>query len=122
MQRSDIVSLHCPLNQSTKHLIGKEQLSSMKSSAILLNLARGGVVDNVALADALNQNQLAGAGIDVFDMEPPLPADYPLLGAKNTLLTPHIAFASAESMQKRAEIVFDNLNAFFNGQIKNEVK
>ena len=122
LQRSDIVSLHCPLNQATKHLIGKEQLSSMKSSAILLNLARGGVVDNVALADALNQNQLAGAGIDVFDMEPPLPADYPLLGAKNTLLTPHIAFASAESMQKRTEIVFDNLNAFFNGQIKNEVK
>lgn len=78
-------------------------------------------MDNAALADALNQGKLAGAGIDVFDMEPPLPADYPLLHAKNTVLTPHVAFATEESMLRRAEIVFRNVDAFLAGAPENVV-
>ena len=79
-------------------------------------------MDNTALAEALNQEKIAGAGIDVFDMEPPIPADYPLLSAKNTLLTPHVAFASKESMIRRANIVFDNLYAYLEGKPINVVK
>ena len=94
----------------------------MKKSAILINCARGAVVDNTALAEALNAGDIAGAAIDVFDMEPPIPADYPLLSAKNTLLTPHVAFASKESMIRRANIVFDNLYAYLEGKPINVVK
>ena len=92
----------------------------MKQTAILINCARGAVVDNEALAEALNSD-IAGAAIDVFDMEPPIPADYPLLKAKNTLLTPHVAFASKESMIRRAHLVFDNLYAFLEGKPVNVV-
>ena len=84
----------------------------MKPSAYLINLARGPVVVSKDLADALNNDVIAGAAVDVFDKEPPLNADEPLLSAKNTILTPHIAFASQESMSIRAEIVFDNLRHF----------
>ena len=115
LSASDIVSLHCPLNDSTRGLIDEEKLSLMKPGAILLNLARGPVVKSQALADALNAGKIAGAGIDVFDTEPPIPETDPLLGAKNTLLTPHIAFASKESMILRADIVFENLKAFLEG-------
>ena len=85
-------------------------------------MARGAIVDNAALAQALNQGAIAGAGIDVFDMEPPIPADYPLLQAKNTVLTPHVAFATDESMLRRAEIVFQNLRAYLAGQPENVCK
>ena len=95
--------------------MNEQTISKMKDGAILLNLARGGVVDSVALANALKSGKLAGAGIDVFDKEPPLNADEPLLHAPNTLLTPHIAFATEESMALRAEIVFDNLHHFLAG-------
>lgn len=118
---SDIVSLHLPMTEETKHLIDTASLKKMKNSAILLNLARGGVVDNDALAKALNEEEIAGAGIDVFDMEPPLPNDYPLLEAKNTLLTPHIGFLTDEAMQMRAEIAFKNTEAFINGKPENLV-
>ena len=76
-------------------------------------MARGAVVDSAALADALNEGRLAGAGIDVFETEPPLPAEHPLLRAKNVLLTPHVAFASEESMKRRAQIVFRNIEEWF---------
>ncbi len=112
LSRSDIVVLHCPLNDSTRGLINAEALKKMKSSAYLINLARGPVVVSKDLADALNNDVIAGAAVDVFDKEPPLNADEPLLSAKNTILTPHIAFASQESMSIRAEIVFDNLRHF----------
>ncbi|UZM97731.1 hypothetical protein OL548_22100 [Lysinibacillus sp. MHQ-1] len=82
LAQSDIVSLHIPLLSSTKGLISKEKLELMKESAILINCARGPIVDNDALADALNEGRIAGAGIDVFDMEPPIPGDYKLLQAK----------------------------------------
>ena len=122
MSRSDIVSIHTPNNAETKGMISKELIAKMRPDAILINVARGAIVDNAALADALNQDKLAGAGIDVFDMEPPIPADYPLLHAKNTVLTPHVAFATDESMLRRAEIVFRNVEAYLNGQPENICK
>ena len=122
MKTSDIISLHLPLNDSTRGFISKEKLSLMKETGILINCARGAVVDNNALAQILNEEKIAGAGIDVFDMEPPIPSDYPLLNAKNTILTPHVAFASHESMIIRAEIAFDNVNKYLAGTPINVVK
>ena len=115
------MSLHCPLNDSTKHLINKERIALMKPTALLINMARGPVVDSQALADALNEGKIAGAGIDVFEMEPPLPLDHPLLHSKNTIVTPHVAFASEESMVARAKIVFDNLQKWMDGKQQNVI-
>ena len=103
-------------------VIDEEDFAEMKDGAILINCARGPVVDNSALADALNSGKLSAAGIDVFDMEPPIPEDYPLLHAKNTLLTPHIAFATKESMIRRAKIEFDNVSAYLQGKPENVCK
>ena len=119
LSRSDIVSLHCPINEDSKHLINAQTISKMKKGAYLINTARGPVVDSQALADALNNGYLSGAGIDVFEKEPPLDTDHPLLHSKNTIVTPHVAFASAESMIARADIVFDNIEAFLSGNQKN---
>lgn len=115
LEKSDIVTLHCPLTEETKHLIGEKELELMKADAILINAARGPVVDSQALADALNNGKIAGAAVDVFEMEPPVPTNHPLLQAKNCLVTPHVAFASKESMELRAEIVFDSLEQWMNG-------
>ena len=122
LRRSDLVILHCPLNDSTRGMIDKEALALMKPTSFLINLARGPVVKSQDLADALNEGRIAGAAVDVFDKEPPLPAGEPLLSAKNTILTPHIAFASEESMCLRAEIVFDNLRAWMQGNPINLVR
>lgn len=119
LRQSDIVSLHVPLTEETKNLIGKDELALMKKSAFLINTARGGVVDEKALAEALKNNDIAGAAVDVFKVEPPLPEDAPLLDAPNAILTPHIAFYSKESMEKRAQIVFDNLYSWLEGKPKN---
>ncbi len=119
LHRSDIVSLHCPINEDSKHLINKDSIAKMKKGAYLINTARGPVVDSQALADALNNGYLAGAGIDVFETEPPLYVAHPLLHSKNTIVTPHVAFASEESMAARAQIVFDNILSFLNGEQKN---
>ncbi|NLB89501.1 MAG: hydroxyacid dehydrogenase [Syntrophomonadaceae bacterium] len=118
---SDIVSLHVPLTEQTKGLINKENIRLMKRNAILINVARGPVVDSEALAMALDNGIIAGAGIDVYEVEPPIPTDHPLLKAKNVLATPHVAFATHESMLKRAAIVFDNIRAWLNGEDKNLV-
>lgn len=115
----DIVSVHTPLNANTKGLIGKEQLAVMKPSAVLINTSRGPVVDSEALAEALNSGRLAGAGIDVFEMEPPVPENHPLLNAKNVLATPHVAFATKEALEKRAVIVFDNIDKWVKGAPQN---
>ncbi|MCR5162152.1 MAG: hydroxyacid dehydrogenase [Lachnospiraceae bacterium] len=121
LQRADIVILHCPLTNETRGMINAEKLALMKQSAFLINVARGPVVVSQDLADALNEGRIAGAGIDVFDKEPPLdPAD-PLLHAKNTIVTPHAAFATKESMSLRAQIVFDNLKAWMDGEQKNVI-
>ena len=121
LQRSDIVSLHCPLNDESRGLINAESIAKMKKGAYLINAARGPVVDSQALADALNEGRLAGAGIDVFEAEPPLETSHPLLNSKNTIVTPHVAFASAESMEARAKIVFDNITAWMDGNQKNVI-
>lgn len=121
LDQADIVSLHVPLTSSTKGMISKEKLKLMKKSAILINCARGPIVDNDALADELNAERVAGAGIDVFDMEPPIPQDYKLLHAKNTILTPHVGFLTDEAMKKRAEIAFENTLSFLDGTPKNIV-
>lgn len=115
LSRSDIVVLHCPLTEETRGLIDKEKLAKMKPSAMLVNVARGPVVVTQDLADALNNGVIAGAAIDVFDTEPPLDTKNPLLQAKNALVTPHVAFATKQSMSLRAEIVFNNLQAFMDG-------
>ena len=115
----DIVSLHTPLNSATRGLIGKEELAKMKPSAILINTSRGPVVDSAALADALNNGRLAGAGIDVFETEPPIVKDHPLLTAKNVIATPHVAFATKEALEKRAIIVFDNVDKWLKGTPQN---
>lgn len=121
LQQSDIVSLHCPLTPDTKELISKERLEQMKKSALLINTARGGVVYQEALAEALREGKIAGAACDVFDVEPPLPKDHPLLYTPNTIVTPHIAFASVESMEQRAEIVFENLYSWLDGKQINRI-
>lgn len=118
---SDVVLLHCPLTPDTKGMINASALALMKPTAVLLNLARGPVVVAADLVNALNKGVIAGAGIDVFDAEPPLPPEEPLLQAKNTVLTPHVAFATKESMSLRAEIVFDNLRAWLEGSPVNLV-
>ena len=112
LKQSDIISLHIPYNEDTYHFINEEKLKMMKHNAIIINCARGPIIDNVALAKALNQEQLGGAGIDVFDKEPPLNNDYPLLKCRNIILTPHIGYFTKEAMKKRAVIEFNNVISF----------
>lgn len=119
---ADLVSLHVPLTEATKGMINADNLKKMKSSAVLINTARGPVVDSRALADALNGGLIAGACIDVFDAEPPLSADEPLCSAKNTVVTPHIAFASKEALKTRADIVFDNIIKWLEHEPQNIVQ
>ena len=118
----DIISLHTPLNDGTRGMIGKAQLDLMKPSALLINTSRGPVVDSAALADALNSGKIAGAGIDVFEGEPPIAKDHPLLTAKNVIATPHIGFATKEALVKRAVIVFDNIVKWMDGTPQNVMK
>ena len=121
LSQSDIVSLHCPLTAETRQLINADRLGMMKQGAYLINTARGGVVDSAALAEALKNGYLAGAGIDVFETEPPLDPAHPLLQAPNVLATPHVAFASEESMEARAAIVFSNLSNWMDGKQENVI-
>ena len=93
----------------------------MKPTALLINTARSPIVDAAALADALKNGRIGGAGIDVYDTEPPLPADHPLLSAPRCLLTPHIGFFSRQAMERRAAIVFDNIEAWAAGHQKNVI-
>lgn len=117
----DVISLHVPLNENTKGLINEENIKLMKKNAVLINTARGPVVDSKALSDALKNNIIAGAGIDVFEIEPPIPVDHVLFDAPNLIVTPHVAFATKESMVKRAEIVFDNIDKYINGSSQNVI-
>ena len=122
LSESDIVSLNMPLNDSTRGFISADKIALMKPDTVFINCARGPIVDNEALAKALNEDKLGFACLDVFDMEPPIPEDYPILHAKNTLLTPHQAFISEESMIRRAKIVFDNVYAYVDGAPVNVCK
>ncbi len=121
LKTCDIVSLHVPNNASTRGMMGEKEFKLMKKSALLINCARGPVVDTDALVDALNKGEIMGAGIDVFDNEPPLDFTEPLLKTKNTLLTPHVAFASDGAFLKRADIISDNLKAYIAGNQINKI-
>jgi glycerate dehydrogenase len=122
LRLSDVISLHCPLTEETKNLIGADELQQMKSSAILINTARGGLIDDHALLDALRSGRLAGAGIDVLRNEPPREGN-PLLDVDlpNLIVTPHNAWASRQAMQTLADQLVDNLEAFVRGEPQNLV-
>lgn len=122
LRDSDVVSLHAPLNDETRHLIGAAELALMKPSAILINTARGGVVDEQALAAALRSRRLYGACVDVLSAEPP-PPDHPLLAADlpNLIITPHVAWASLEAQDTLAREVSANIEAYFRGERRNRV-
>lgn len=122
LKESDIVSIHTPLNDATKGLIDAEKLSVMKKGAILINTARGPIVDSSALAKALKQGIIAGAGIDVFDIEPPLSLDNDLLQAPNCVVTPHIGFATKEAMVRRAHITLGNIEKWLEDKPQNVIK
>lgn len=125
LREADAISLHCPLNDETRHLIAVDELQAMKSSALLINTGRGGLVDEAALIRALREGWIAGAGFDVLTAEPP-PADHPMLAPEllalpNFLLTPHVAWASRPAMQALADQLIDNIEAFVAGTPRNRV-
>jgi glyoxylate reductase len=111
LKKADIVSIHVPLLESTKHLINWDKLSLMKKTAILINTSRGPVVDELALTKALSEGLIAGAGLDVFEFEPKVSPE--LIKLQNVILTPHIASASIEARVEMSEIVAKNIIEFF---------
>ncbi len=119
-RQSDVLSLHAPLTPETHHLVNARTLSWMKPSALLINTARGGLVDEAALLQALTEGRLAGAGLDVLSVEPP-PPDHPLFRAPNCLITPHMAWATREARQRLLDITFQNIEAFLGGESRNRV-
>lgn len=122
LQQADVISLHCPLTESTRHLFGAAELRAMKREAILINTARGGLVDETVLVQALQEGWIAGAGFDVLTEEPPVRGN-PLLDLNlpNFILTPHVGWASDAAMQALADQLIDNIEAFVQGQPKNRV-
>ena len=119
-RQSDILSLHCPLTEQTKNIVNAKTLSLMKQSAVIVNTARGGLIDEAALADALNFGKIAGACLDTVAEEPML-ADNPLLGAKNCIITPHIGWAPRETRERLLKIALQNLKSFIDGAPQNVV-
>jgi glycerate dehydrogenase len=118
--QSDVVSLHCPLTPETKHLVNAQRLALMKSSAFLINTSRGPLVDEAALADALQSGQIAGAGLDVLSVEPPK-MDNPLFQLENCFITPHIAWATQTARQRLFEVAVANIQGFLEGRWQNVV-
>lgn len=121
LRECDIVSLHCPLNDATRELINADRLALMKPTSILINTGRGPLVNEQALADALNSRRIYAAGLDVLAEEPPRP-DNPLLTARNCFITPHIAWANLEARQRLIQIAADNLKAYAEGKPVNSIK
>lgn len=119
-RRSDVISLHCPLTPATERLVNVERLRTMKPSALLINTSRGPLIDNRALAEALNEGVIGGAALDVLDVEPP-PADNPLLSASNCVITPHIAWYARSSREKLMSVAAENLRCFQAGTPQNTV-
>lgn len=122
LKNSDVISLHCPLTPETQNMIGREELRLMKPDAVLINTARGGLLDDAALLDALNEGRIGGAGIDVLRVEPPK-SPSPLLDADlpNLIVTPHNAWASRQAMQTLADQLIESIEAFVEGQPRNLV-
>ncbi len=118
----DVLSLHCPLADNTKNLIGQKELALMKDEALLINTARGGIVDEAALATALRSGKIGGAGVDVLAQEPPVTGN-PLLESyiPNLIITPHIAWASRESRQRLVDGLVANIEAYLQGEIRNRI-
>lgn len=119
-RQSDVVSLHCPLTAENQRLVNAQRLALMKPTAFLINTARGGLIDEAALAEALNSGQIAGAGLDVLSAEPP-PATNPLLSARNCYITPHQAWATKAARQRLIQAAADNIRAFLEGKPQNVV-
>lgn len=119
-ETSDVLSLHCPLTDSTRYLVNAERLAMMKPSAILINTGRGPLVDEKALAEALDSERIYAAGLDVLSSEPPA-ADNPLLTARNCFITPHLGWATKEARERLLSIAADNLRGFISGDIRNNV-
>lgn len=117
LETADVVSLHCPLDDATRHMIGARELKRMKSDAVLINTARGALVDGAALADALRRGVIGGAGVDVLPVEPP-PDDEPLIAPDipNLIVTPHVAWAARESRQRALDQVAENIAAYLEGR------
>jgi glycerate dehydrogenase len=120
LRESDVVSLHCPLTAEMERLVNAATLATMKPTAVLVNTARGGLVDEAALAAALDAGRLAGAGLDVLAVEPPAISN-PLLAARNCIITPHVAWATREARRRLIEITADNVRAFAAGAPRNVV-
>src|SRR5207247_9879748 len=119
-RQSDVVSLHCPLTAQTRNLVNEATLALLKPAAFLLNTSRGPLIDEQALAEALNSGQIAGAAVDVLSVEPP-PADNPLLRAKNCIVTPHIAWATRAARSRLMQIAVANFRAFLNDRLEHVV-
>ena len=117
---SDVISLHCPLTPETKQIVNAKRLSEMKRSAFLINTSRGALIDDAALADALNREVIAGAALDVLTVEPP-PKSNPLLSARHCIVTPHIAWATRASRSRLLNMVIENVAAFQAGTPRNKV-
>ncbi len=117
---SDIISLHCPLSDDTKGMINRSSIEKMKQHAVIINTARGGLIEEQDLANALNSGRLYGAGVDVVSREP-IKAENPLLTAKNCIITPHIAWAGKETRLRLLDIVYDNLKHYAEGNVINNV-
>lgn len=119
LKNSDLISVHVPLNDETKGLIGADAIGLMKSSAIIVNTARGPIIDYKSLSEALKMNKIAGAAIDVYEKEPPLDKNHILFDAPNTILLPHIGYATEEAIELRGDIVIDNITKWLEGNPQN---
>ena len=120
MASSDYVSVHCPLNDSTRHLLGQRELALLRPTAYLINTARGPIVDQSALLEALTTHAIAGAGLDVFEEEP-LPADHPMRSLDNVVLTPHSASVSVESSLECRRAAIEHVVTFLRGGVPSDL-
>ena len=120
LENSDYITLHCPLNDQTKHMINKETIGKMKSSAVIINTGRGPLINEAELCEALAAKRIAGAGLDVQEVEPPA-EDSPLYTLDNVIITPHMGWKGLETRQRLVGIIRDNVQAFFKGEPINVV-
>ena len=121
LRESDIISVHVPLNNETRHLLNESNLKLLKRNALVINTARGPVIDYNCLADMLNNDLIQGACLDVYEKEPPLDINEKILNAKNVITLPHVAYFTEEAMTKRSDLAFNNVEEFLKGNIINKI-